>query len=53
MSADTKKSTGATMVFILLGLAALIGGTKWLAILIPLAILVWYSAGSSWRTGRN
>ncbi len=41
------------MIFILLGLAAIAGGTKWLVILIPLAILVWYGVGSSWRTGRN
>jgi hypothetical protein len=53
MSANSKKSTGATLIFILLGLAALFGGTGWLTLLIPAAVLVWYSAGSAWRTGRN
>jgi hypothetical protein len=53
MSADSKKSTGATLIFILLGLAALFGGAGWLTLLIPAAVLVWYSAGSVWRTGRN
>jgi hypothetical protein len=53
MSADTKKSTGATAIFILLGLAALFGGAGWLTLLIPAAVVVWYGAGSAWRTGRN
>ncbi|MFZ0319302.1 MAG: hypothetical protein WAL56_09260 [Candidatus Sulfotelmatobacter sp.] len=53
MSADLKKSTSATVIFILLGLAALFGGTGWLTWLIPVAVLVWYGAGSAWRTGRN
>jgi hypothetical protein len=53
MSADSKKSTGATVIFIVLGLAALFGGDRWLALLIPAAVLVWYGAGSAWRTGRN
>ncbi len=53
MSADLKKSTGATAIFIILGLAALFGGAKWLAVLIPVAVLVWYTAGSARRTGRN
>jgi hypothetical protein len=53
MSADLKKSTGATLVLIILGLAAFFGGSRWLAVLIPAAVLVWYRAGSAWRTGRN
>jgi hypothetical protein len=53
MSADNKKSTGATLILILLGLAALFGGASWLTLLIPVAVLVWFSAGSVWRTGRN
>jgi len=53
MSADSKKSTGATVILVILGLAALFGGDRWLALLIPAAILVWYGAGSTWRTGRN
>ena len=53
MSADSKKTTGATVILIILGLAALFGGDRWLALLIPAAILVWYGADSTWRTGRN
>jgi len=53
MSADSKKSTGATVIFIILGLAAFFGGVGWLALLIPVAVLVWLGAGSAWRTGRN
>jgi Na+/H+ antiporter NhaC len=53
MSVDSKKSTGATVIFIILGLAAFFGGASWLAWLIPAAVLVWYGAGSARRTGRN
>jgi hypothetical protein len=53
MSADLKKSTGASLILIFLGLSALFGGARWLALLIPAAILVWYGAGSAWHTGRN
>ena len=54
--ADTPNGT-ATMawaiVLILFGLGALIGGVKWLIVLIPAAMLVWYGAGPAWRSGRN
>jgi len=53
MSVDAKKSTGGTVILILLGLAAFFAGGMWLALLIPAAVLVWYGAGSAWRTGRN
>jgi len=53
MSMDSKKSMGWTMVLILLGMAALYGGSKWLAVLIPAALLVWYTARPRVRTGRN
>jgi hypothetical protein len=57
MSADSKKSMGGTTVLILLGLIALVAGPKWLVVLIPAAVLVWYlvwySASSILRTGRN
>jgi len=41
------------MVLILFGLGSLLGGVKWLAVLIPAAILVWYGAGPAWRAGRS
>jgi hypothetical protein len=53
MSANSKKSMGWTVVLIILGVAALFGGTEWLALLIPAALLVWYSARPALRTGRN
>jgi hypothetical protein len=53
MSADAKKSTSVTVILVLLGLVALFGGARWLALLIPAALLVWYGAGSALRTGRN
>jgi hypothetical protein len=57
MSADSKKSMGGTSVLILLGLIALCAGPKWLVVLIPAAVLVWYlvwyTASSILRTGRN
>ena len=53
MSKNSKKSMGWMMVLILLGLGALIGGEKWLVVLIPAAILVWYGAGPALRSGRS
>jgi hypothetical protein len=53
MSVDAKKSMGWTVVLILMGLAAIYGGSKWLALLIPAALLVWYTAKPRLRTGRN
>ena len=53
MSANSKKSMGSTIVLILLGMAALYGGSKWLSLLIPAALLVWYTARPMIRTGRN
>ncbi len=53
MSMDAKKSMGWTVVLILLGMAAMYGGSKWLSVLIPAALLVWYTARPRFRTGRN
>jgi hypothetical protein len=44
MSAHFKTSLIRTMALILLGIAALFCGLKWVAVLIPLALLVRYSA---------
>lgn len=41
------------MVLVLLGVAALCGGEKWLALLIPAAMMVWYGVGSVVRSGGN
>jgi len=53
MSGNSKKSMGGMIVLILLGLAALLGGEKWLVLLIPAATAVWYSARPVLRGGRN
>jgi hypothetical protein len=53
MSLDSRKSMGWTAVLIVLGMAALYGGSKWLALLIPAALFVWYTAKPRLRTGRN
>lgn len=53
MSVTAKKSISATVVLVLLGLAALFAGEKWLVALVPAAMLVWYSARPRLRSGRN
>jgi hypothetical protein len=53
MSANSKKSMGWTILLIILGMAALYGGTKWLSLLIPAALFVWFTAKPTLRTGRN
>jgi hypothetical protein len=53
MSMDAKKSMGWAVILIVMGMAALYGGSKWLALLIPAALLVWYAAKPTLRTGRN
>jgi hypothetical protein len=53
MSANSKKSLGSTILLIFLGVAALIGGAKWLVLLVPAALLVWYGSGPVLRGGRN
>ena len=53
MSATSKKSMTSTLVLILLGMAALYGGSRWLTILIPAAVLVWYGAAPALRIGRG
>jgi hypothetical protein len=44
---------GWTIVLIILGMAALYGGAKWLGLLIPAAVFVWFTAEPSLRSGRN
>jgi hypothetical protein len=53
MSENSKRSMSWMVVLILLGVAALFGGNKWLAVLIPAALLIWYGAGPMLRSGRN
>jgi hypothetical protein len=53
MSKNSKKSIGWSTVLILFGLVTLFGGAKWLVLLIPAAMLIWYSAGPMFGSGRN
>jgi hypothetical protein len=53
MSAQSKKSIVSTALLLVFGIAAVYGGPRWLAILIPAAILVWYAAAPLLRIGRN
>ncbi|MFZ1140910.1 MAG: hypothetical protein ABR881_15455 [Candidatus Sulfotelmatobacter sp.] len=53
MSMDAKKSIGWTVVLVLMGVAAIYGGSRWLSLLIPAALLVWYTAKPKLRTGRD
>ena len=53
MSANAKKSAGATLALILLGMLVLMTGEKLLIVMIPAAILIWYAASPTLRSGRN
>jgi hypothetical protein len=53
MSASSKKSVGWMIVLIMLGMAALYGGSKWLSVLVPAGIVVWFTARPSLKAGRN
>ncbi len=53
MSRESKKSVSWTIVLVLLGLLAFYGGTRWLLVLIPVALTIWGIAGPVVRTGRN
>jgi len=48
-----KKSAGATLALILLGMLVLMTGEKLLIVMIPAAILIWYAASPTLRSGRN
>lgn len=53
MSANYKKSVGWGVVLVLLGLLAMVGGDESLLILVPAALLVWYSVRPVLGSGRN
>ena len=41
------------VALILLGVTALVGGAKWLTLVIPAALWIWYNAGPLFGNGRN
>jgi hypothetical protein len=51
MNTQSRKSFGWALVLVALGLLALYGGPRGLALLVPAAILVWYAAAA--RATRN
>jgi len=50
---NSKQAMAWTLVLIILGIAALYGGAKWLTLLVPAAALVWYGVGPILGCGRN
>jgi len=53
MSLQSKKSLSGAAALMLLGIAALLFGAKWLALLIPLALLVYSSLQHSKGASRR
>jgi hypothetical protein len=54
MSAEAKRGYGSTIILMILGVLALYSGARWLMLLIPVALLVWYAAGQvTFRRRRN
>jgi hypothetical protein len=53
MRTNAKKSIGWMIVLVMFGLIALYGGEKWLVVLIPAAMLVWYGTIPTLKSGRN
>ena len=53
MNKNAQKSIGWTLLLILFGIVALSTGVKSLFVLIPAAMLIWYGAWPSLRSGRN
>lgn len=53
MSSNAKKSIAASVALILMGLLVLFTGEKSMIVLIPAAVLVWYTAAPKWRGTRN
>jgi hypothetical protein len=53
MSAAAKTGYGSTLALLLFGVLAFYLGARWLILLIPAAMLIWYCAGPILRSGRN
>jgi hypothetical protein len=53
MSIEAKKGYGSTLILLFLGVLALHFGGSWLPVLIPIAMIVWYRSGPSWRSDRH
>ena len=53
MGTNYKKSVSRGAVLVIFGLLAMVGGEKWLVVLIPAALLVWYGGGPALGSSRN
>jgi len=53
MSREAKEGYGSALAFVALGLLALCLGTRWLLVLIPMAIVVWLGIEPMLRRRRN
>ena len=53
MNTKSYQSLPWAVALIFLGVIAITAGTKWLTLLIPAALLIWYGAGPVLRSGRN
>lgn len=53
MSSEAKKSYGSTLALCAFGVLSLYLGARWLLLLVPAAILVWYGVRPALRSGRN
>lgn len=53
MSKESKKAMGWSTLLITLGVVALVAGMRWLDLLVPAAMLIWYAARPALRSGRS
>lgn len=53
MNANSSNSILWAMVLVALGIAAFFGGTGWLVVVLPAAMLVWFGARPIVASGRN
>ncbi|MGH9494164.1 MAG: hypothetical protein ACRD3B_04135 [Candidatus Sulfotelmatobacter sp.] len=53
MKANFKQSIGSTLLLILLGTVVFLAGAKWLVVVVPAALLVWFGTSPALRSGRN
>jgi hypothetical protein len=53
MNGNVKRSLAAALALILLGILVLLTGERSLIVLIPAAVLVWYTTAPKLRGSRN